>query len=55
VTAAPFEVRKSDAASAYAALKFATVTASLLFSSWLVKIGIEIATRTPVEIYLAFL
>mgnify|MGYP004470594069 CR=1 FL=1 len=40
--------------SAYSERILASSVASLAFSSWLVKIGIEIATRTPVEIYRAF-
>jgi hypothetical protein len=45
----PDPVRYADCASAYAALMLDSVTASLLFSSCDVKIGIEMATRTPAE------
>ena len=44
----PSHVKTSVVASAYAALIFATDTASRLFFSCDVKIGILIATKTPI-------
>ena len=48
-------VRTNADASAYADLRFAMVTASRLFSSCDVKIGILIATKTPGDRYLLLL
>ena len=42
-----FPVNTSVCASAYAVLKLATETASLAFSNCAVKIGMLIATKTP--------
>ena len=46
VVLASVSVNAAAAHSAYAALKFAASVASFDFSSWLVKIGILIATST---------